>query len=213
MKSICLSQEEVIAFMDGRLTEVVRPVKGIDQDCDGLRLVGKNNYAVFWNKNPGKSLGWLELAHIHCPYGQPGDKLALKETWLPDPPDDDSWEYCMFTDGVIYNFDALPNKFKNPKHTLYKASWGIDTQLRWRSPATMPQWAVRLFAEIESAKVMRVQDLGFNYLKHSGFMPKEICGGEADVLMDRYFRPMFDLRYGNYDNNPWVWVIGIRSVE
>ena len=99
-KPIIFSTEMVQAILDGRKTQTRRVMKPqpllFDNDKDFL-----------------------------SPYGQLGDLLWVRETFLPDPPIDGSWDNYLFNDGsAYYNYDYLPDQFKCPEYILYKAAEG-----------------------------------------------------------------------------------------
>lgn len=129
-----------------------------------------------------------------CPYGQPGDRLWVRETWallenalgLSSP----SWcvetayrasidgEYphtgeVSFTEGstkvVASSVDMkLPDgshKFASCTGRLRGLLGSID---RWRSSIHMPRWASRITLEVVSIRVERLQDISEEDAKAEG---------------------------------------------
>lgn len=111
---------------------------------------------------------------VKCPYGVPGDLMVVKETWDPDPPDDDSWDYNMYSDGVIHNLACIPDRFKNSEYVLYRASWN-GPSLKWHSSMMMPRWAARSMREITGIRAERVQEISYKDARAEG-MPCEYSG-------------------------------------
>lgn len=86
---------------------------------------------------------------VRCPYGQPGDRLWVREAWV----------------GLKY-VDA-----RNCQRTevMYKADFHAEHQLpdvesdarfdRWRSPIHMPRWASRITLEVVKVGTERLHEM------------------------------------------------------
>lgn len=98
------------------------------------------------------------IGSIRCPYGKVGDTLWCRESFLADPPDDGSWCYYEYSDGVLHNYSRIPERFQNPEHVLYKATYKHQ-HLCWKSPIHMPRWAARITLKIENIRVERIRDI------------------------------------------------------
>lgn len=103
---------------------------------------------------------------------RPGDKLWFPETWA----------------------DGLRN--------LSLTGQSSDTILvKWRSPATMPRWAARLFATVKEAGFMRARDIGTLVMRAYGI------DGDWPSFQ---FRLKWYARHPAYplEKNQWVeWVL------
>jgi hypothetical protein len=80
-RPILFSGPMVRAILDGPKTQTRRVVKPA------------------WQGLPLDNPDYRSDALARCPYGQPGDRLWVRETWLPDPPingwpGDISWNGC-----------------------------------------------------------------------------------------------------------------------
>ena len=174
-----------------------------------------------------------------CPYGQPGDRLWVRETWQVARETLDyetGGEYDVFewTDelgdprlhlngdarfgmkaGLFYVADG---EHKNP--SVFYNLTGIDNktilrprEITWRPSIHMPRWASRISLGITSVRVERLQDIS-----------------EADAIAEgvrnslhlpggRFARENFAHLWwtingdGSWESNPWVWVIEFKRVE
>lgn len=221
-RPILFSGPMVRALLDGRKTQTRRTVKlptkgeyirpdmggwspstvgGADQDG---RPVAE--HVCLWNQTTGTTLA--------CPYGLPGDRLWVKETWgLND---------------TIYGGDQPIPKAKPadlPSEGLVFFATEDDTEirneLRWRPSIHMPRWASRLTLEITDIRVERLQNISEADAMAEGASP---C--ENGVWFDG--KPQFagcDARGAYYclwehingaDSwaaNPWVWAVSFRELE
>lgn len=201
-RPILFSGEMVRAISDDRKTQTRRVIKNIDQKCDGLKLIRKNDYAMIWNKNPEVEKkyvpkgGLLEIALIHCPFGQPGDRLWVKETF-----------HQHYYAGVLggrpcYKAD---NDCLNPFNII-----------PWKPSIFMPRWASRITLEIVKVRVERVQDISLEDINAEG-TPYTLDASKRPYGTRReQFQRLFDsinLKKHPWESNPWVWVIEFKKVE
>jgi hypothetical protein len=171
--------------------------------------------------------GQRELSNIHdfqldrCPYGQPGDRLYVRETT--------SMRY-------LENF--LTGEPTNSKCGEYAAdhkpildSSGFDYAW-WYSKETcpsifMPRWASRILLEIANVRVERLQDIseedakaeGVRLLRDGGgtFAGREGPGKLVTPWMTAIeaYRDLWQTinGQGSWDLNPWVWVVEFKRVN
>jgi len=141
---------------------------------------------------------------IQCPYGSPGDRLWVRETWGA------MIKYPMRGDALFYRAsDPSPDKpFPYP----------------WRPSIHMPRWASRITLEIEAVLVERLQDISEEDAKAEGIESRldgpdtEYCSG---CNYDWCWCPVTAYKRlwesingpGSWDANPWVWVIQFRRVQ
>ncbi|MBY0438575.1 MAG: hypothetical protein K2W80_10315 [Burkholderiales bacterium] len=149
-----------------------------------------------------------------CPYGQPGDRLWVREThgvadrWLHDcetnPP------RC-----IAYRADLSARNF-DPPYVPNTASWGW-AGMKWRPSIHMPRWASRITLEVTGVRVERLQDISeadaiaegvvqAPYGWWSGFpgSSSPTAKGAYALLWDSINGP------GSWDANPWVWVVEFK---
>lgn len=122
MKPIIFNTEEVKAILDGRKTMTRRAIKTTKETEWLLESDWDDSYI----KDPDNEL------ITHCPFGQAGNKLWVKET------------FCEHTTGgVIYKADEEPTEGLYSYHT-------------WRPSIHMPRWASRITLEITEVRVERL---------------------------------------------------------
>jgi len=138
------------------------------------------------------------LCHkVTCPYGQPGDKLWVRETWMPFT------EQGCPVGATIYRATDHPEP-------------DGDSPLRWNPPIFMPKSASRITLEITAVRVERVQDISE--------MDTYAEGRSLNETMDpvtrpgaAWFRALWDSlnakRGYGWDANPWVWVLSFKRVK
>jgi hypothetical protein len=146
-----------------------------------------------------------------CPYGQPGDRLWVKETWQDDPVGE--W-------GVCYRASGHNEGCKFPLHL-------------WRPSIFMPRKLSRITLEITDVRVQRVQEISDDDATAEGceFSPVPGCGDDdkwCHGTCKRHGRCMYlraprfqfqDLwdslnakRGYGWKENPWVWAITFKRL-
>jgi len=178
-RPILFSAPMVRAILDGRKTMTRRVVK----------------------PNP-VSIPEAEVAHANwviqnrvCPFGQPGDRLWVRETWL-------SYRH-LHKNGrdealLIYRADGedLPKQARGTK---------------WRPSIFMPRWASRITLEITAVRVERVQDIGDEDAEAEGL---SWCNAASPRDKFQCLWNSLNLKRGyGWDANPWVWVISFKRTN
>ena len=156
---------------------------------------------AIWHTRTGDSL--------MCPYGQPGDRLWVREAW------------CHLSEVRT----ADPGGDALQRRVFYRADYPGDTlmhddrpeeKIKWRSSRFMPRWASRITLEIVSVRVERVQDISEADAIPEGAEPS-IVGADLDHLKYRAgYQTLWDnlnaARGYGWDANPFVWRIEFRRV-
>lgn len=151
-----------------------------------------------------------------CPYGQPGDRLWVREAhYLTDNGHEKYPVYVVDEDAVrehLQSIDRLPVDF--PADT--KAS-----HRRLRPSIHMPRWASRITLEITSVRVERLQDISAADALAEGIVRQPDGGyGLADTTHYHYTDPRQSYFIlweaingaGSVDANPWVWAVEFRRL-
>ena len=158
-----------------------------------------------------------ERTPSYCPYGQPGDRLWVRETWFPNHWD---WRNAPHEEvDLHYRAD----------HWGSRGAYFEDGTPRWRPSIFMPRWASRITLEITEIRVERVQgitpeDVLAEGVGHELIVPHEIDtkGGALldGVAYQRDLLSLFELVWESINgkkypwaSDPWVWVIGFKRLN
>jgi hypothetical protein len=174
----------VRAILEGRKTQTRRVVKPQPREAPILGypgLVWKNKH---WAIN--------DTPRFVNPYGQPGDRLWVRETWSRDDQGKVWYRADGEDGGAAYGGVDLPGGA-----TFYPGAW--------KPSIHMPRWASRILLEIVSVRVERVQEISEDGTKPEGF----------DLLSDfiNTWNRLNAARGFGWDKNPWVWCIEFKRVE
>lgn len=226
-----MSAPMVRAILEGRKTQTRRMVKAGPHSWDPAVTAVEPSLIA----NAGDLWDFRrEMASpvaMRCPYGVPGDRLWVRETWFPDPPIDGSWPGDISWQDER-RIDGVPAHYRKPKHCIFAASWdGID--LRWRPGSHMPRWASRITLEVTGVRVERLHaitdaDAAAEGVV-SGRIPADDYGPErigyvlgrddGKCVLYPSERRAFEVGWSlingqdSWDANPWVWVVAFRRVE
>lgn len=144
-----------------------------------------------------------------CPYGQPSDRLWVRETFDPIPPQDPH-----YNGGRPIAIDYFATHGKDSHQWRIKDEDGMR---RWKPSIHMPRWASRILLEVVSVRVERLQDIS-----EADCIAEGAAGGHGAIPGYAYAAtPLEHYRYvwkaingpGSWDENPWVWVIEFKRVE
>lgn len=180
---ILFSGPMVQAILDGRKTMTRRVIKMPKwaQECNEdyeFEIDDDIPYSIC------KKTGCL--AAIDCPYGFPGDRLWVRETFCKD-----------LDHNVFYKADNMP-------------PWE-DT--KWKPSIFMPRWASRITLEITNVRVERLQEISGKDILAEGLDVKFTIPGSFDAL--ERFHGLWDSINGKkypWSSNPWVWVIEFKRI-
>lgn len=202
----------VRAILAGQKTQTRRAVKGI-----ALDWLGKAQFTPEYVANPGNDL---------CPFGHPGDRLWVRETWRPETIHSCAMDNCDCDSvGVSYAADGewIPHTWQNPPPD----DWYMpEAAARGNVPSIhMPRWACRLVLEIIAVRIERLQDIS-----EADAIAE---GADENVLPDirlprihpraglpmayadcrEVFADLWDTTGGHWDRNTWVWVIEFNKIN
>jgi hypothetical protein len=180
----------------------------------GGTIFGPGPYIKTWRSEDGED---IMNERIRCPYGYPGDRLWVRETFAAGEPGHPSGAGLR----VYLN---LPREKQCDTKIVY-ASDEADVYyppIPWRPSIHMPRWASRITLEVVSVKVERLQDISVADAKAEGIRCSDCPPGF--LTPDRHYcgcRSLFanlwddinDKRGYGWSQNPWVWVVEFRRVS
>lgn len=197
-RPILFSAPMVQAILAGRKTQTRRIIKPQPKahtfDFASLDAAYPDKpwcWLSYWLDEKGEKLSSDEAGKLHggwpdcsaqfaCPYGQPGDRLWVRETWRPY-----SWRPNQLTlqlaaDGKIIDVELpdtnaaenwLDRICEQSSNEFSKAecdqdgdgnfSWDGESNnpIKWHPSIFMPRWASRLTLEITEVRVQRLQEI------------------------------------------------------
>ncbi|MCA6954799.1 hypothetical protein [Pectobacterium polaris] len=208
-RGIIFNGEMVRATLDGRKTQTRRIVKP-QPDEDGLARL---------NGGP-----WMDTSErvYRCPFGQPGDRLWIRET-----------------SGLQIRRDALGGtgefrvyRASNPDAIRYKTASGEIAPIKWVPSIHMPRHASRILLEITDVCVERLNDISevdaiaegiepypphpdFPQRYHEYFPLGNKNGLRCNMSAASSFAGLWESIYGaeSWNENPWVWTVSFQRIE
>ena len=218
-RPVIFNGEMVRAILDGRKTQTRRAISDRHLHLIDVASQVGECYPLKSGIDHANSQSYYRE---HCPFGQVGDRLWVRETWGVVSHDFDENERIIdwVPDRPATAIHEMP--FGNgyySGHTIYAAdgefTWGDDDghgeRSCWKPSIHMPRKACRILLEITAVRVERLNDIS------DGDAIRESCSAAAmrsgDCVADVFAR-LWSSIYGaeSWRANPWVWVIEFRRV-
>lgn len=227
---------EVLAFLANRKTRISAPVRPQPPRSydDGRILLLPFQYVGYdpdYPDAPEYHLWRTDTRHGHglrhcvrCPFGVPGDRLWVRETWQL------VWE--LKGKGGNLNVAGVPfrpMKLTEWRHgcdennrVLWRADGAVTAKdgggFHWRPPQHMPRWASRIILEVTDVKVERVQEISKTDVFAEGFTKRD---GDAlsDVMAGWHepFAQQWHARWAKkgypFEDNVWAWVGTVKRLD
>ncbi len=193
----------VRAILAGQKTQTRRAVK--PQPFEASFLDAPGQYLPSFEEGRLR-VATSKGAHLlTCPFGRPGDRLWVRETWAQPT--------TLDPGPSVYRADypaCVPDGFENVPPA---------EEIRWRPSIHMPRWACRLVLEITDVRVERLQAISARDCQGEGIQSD--AGGGFHVEGGTHystdpiesFASLWTSTGGDWDSNPWVWVIEFKRVE
>lgn len=192
-RPIIFSAPMVRALLDGRKTQTRRIVKPQPEYSD---VAGAFGTWVFKQRQAGDWWLWPNASDkvlAECPYGVPGDRLWVRETWCPSP------------DGIIYRATEAEHGIAQP-----------DDYNVWKSAIHLRRADARITLEITDAHVERLQDISQEDCRAEGCAGGHgaIPGYAYSATPREHFRYVWQAINGgdSMHDNPWVWALTFKRV-
>lgn len=209
---IICRDDEVRAFLEGRKTQMRRPVKPIFSDAFPGTPLFKVDGGIHVPLNDALAL--TSAFPRHCPFGVVGDRLWVRECFTPNHgPDSTSPEHCIFRADDNRSIEDL-------------------SEVRWTPSGRMPRWASRITLAITSVRVEHLQDITEEDARAEGVHPQFVIdvtdfrsGKPVNPTHKIGFKHTWDDVYndgpGRYNsanpqkpfawiNNPFVWALNVE---
>ncbi|RDL13560.1 hypothetical protein [Pseudomonas jessenii] len=212
-RPILFSAPMVRAILDGRKTVTRRAVNPQPVLTEGSGFSWKGHLFGCGSDNRETTRNFSRHC---CPFGKPGDRLWVRETWYCDhsevmrgpylKPDDLDVSEARDDGTLVYAADGL---------TPYEADQPV-----WKPSIHMPRWACRILLEITDVRVERLQDISEEQAKAEGVRRVELINRwfahddseNAFGTATGAFRDLWKSTGGDWEANPWVWVVEFKQV-
>lgn len=202
-RPILFSGPMVRAILSGAKTETRRVVKPAPSQRKWLDLRGAaaaepaGAHGVQF-RLPGGS----PLTCVPCPYGVPGDRLWVKETWMASAANDSGDEALIGyrADDTDEWRDITGPAMNHDDKLEWCSRWVGRGNGAWQPSIYMPRWASRLTLAVEAVRVERLHEI-------------DDAGARAEGVADREaYRVLWcDINGAeSWDVNPWVWVVEFK---
>lgn len=128
---------------------------------------------------------------VRCPYGGAGHLLWVREAWQAQNVSGRWWHEVKREDRDQFNW-----AFTNPVKPAYEA-----IPPRWLPGIHMPRMACRLHLPVGGIRAERVGQISYDDAGAEGL------NGNSGAETYSLFADLWDRLNGNWDLNPWVWVV------
>lgn len=238
-RPILFSAPMVRAILEGRKTQTRRVVT--EEWNHGLaasehypykkrefqRRDGKDDFVTFsapYSQMFGEPIwfySWGNTRWLRCPYGVPGDRLWVRETWqyVDETGEADKSESLRNRLGKTAPFRGVQGNRPITWRAVYRADGEAGHPqygpIVWRPSTHMPRWASRITLEIKSARVERAQEISEEDARAEGVEKAEATDGALSYVLG--FSDLWDSinakRGYGWHTNPWVWAVEFERVD
>ncbi|AHZ95049.1 hypothetical protein QIT82_gp17 [Pseudomonas phage psageK9] len=204
-RPILFSAPMMRAILEGRKTVTRRVCKPQPSANAHTKSADGSPMTSWWET--GKDI-------VRCPYGQPGERLWVREAWQADA-----------------QVNAIaPRELSHGEPIQYPADGSsrqtgcsMITPGKTRPSIHMPRWVSRILLEVTAVRVERLNDIAENQARAEGITDggcnncgnNEPCGCEcpAPSAVDSFVHLWDSINgAGAWDVNPWVWVVEFKRV-
>lgn len=212
-RPILFSGPMVRAILEGRKTMTRRAMK--QQPHEGVDAVEWQDQIIVGMNVPDQSGfammrgGVIESEAIRCPYGEPGDRLWVRETHKG---------FIQYDGQQVVQYAASGNRQYHvdrpdghPEGGMLNGECCADI---WRPSIYMPRWASRINLEITGVRVERLQDITEEDAIAEGVLGATVGedGTRGCFVTDFCYLWSKINGQASWDANPFVWVVEFRRV-
>lgn len=182
-RPILFSGPMVRAIIDGRKTQTRRVVR------DPIGAIDRGHIV---SARTGRE--------VTCPFGAPGDRLWVRETWAPVL--NESGE----TDRFVYRADGGDY-----------SDWETEDgdPFRWKPSIFMRPAGCRLRLEVTGIRVERLHEISEEDARAEGCVSRTYRDGRGAESARLDFQGLWESINGKrapWASSPWVWVVEFRSL-
>lgn len=205
-RPILFSGEMVRALLAGTKTQTRRAVKHQPgPSClieEGFEGESPFVYSALYGDGPGHDVHEARTPCV-CPYGQPGDRLWVREAWR--------------TTGDAGRADYLPPRDLQPYKVWYEADGAAPADEcvgKFRQSMFMPRWASRITLEVTAVRVQRLQDISGDDAAAEGWPGPDAANSIRSAYPVAWYSRLWDHinGTGSWDANPFVWVVEFKRI-
>jgi hypothetical protein len=217
-RPILFSAPMVRAILAGQKTQtrrIVKPVRGFEHHNICRPDMMADSWSVWWHGGVTDRVGCSQ----DCPYGKPGDRLWVRETWRTRDCFDKTSpsgiaakaEAAGFRPGapIIYEADGFDRTWGDNDAGDFGAAGKI------RQSIFMPRWASRITLEITAVRVERLQEITEGDALAEGVDWRAVENSHLGNVRRSHFTALWESINGkdSWTSNPWVWVISVKQIE
>lgn len=215
-RPIIFCGDMVREILDGRKTQTRRVIKpqpdysilkhGIDLEVHRCPILGSTHLPCEWGLYGQPYYpSAVPCFGYNCPYGKPGERLWVRETWRL------GGHYHDFTAKDVREAAEF-GSHELCDHLHYKAE-EPEPYHQWRSSIHMPRWASRITLEVTDVRMGRVQGI-----TTSDIIDEGTPGHATDAWLwgDRYrdlWNSINAKRGYSWESNPLVWAITFKRIK
>lgn len=225
-RPVLFAGEMVRAILSGQKTQTRRIVKPQPDntsqwDWQWMRTEESDRPEwLLWSSMVGDGGCW------DCPYGDPGDRLWVRETWHAQRCFDEKSPSAIEDAATLAGYAPTA---EYPACGLWYAAdgshrrWcpGKETKGKKRVSIHMPRWASRITLRINRVRVERLQDITYTDALAEGTPDGKYERGDpwiaetsaGDVKLHEFEKLWESINgKGSWGENPWVWVIKFKKL-